>query len=176
MKYQGWRSVTYAARACSTSTIISKVGRPGLRLPADARLRPDHAVHRHPPPHRRFGAGHRAGVHRRVRPVRARARPWVCRQGDKGPQSRAEGRFTITTDGEILTNNSEDGPVAGNRGAGPLGRRCRRRSESRRCWSGSRAAASARRGSRSATRLRSGRRGLRRPCASPCWPSGPAGR
>jgi hypothetical protein len=27
--------------------------------------------------------------------------------------SRAEGRFTITTDGEILTNNSEDGPVAG---------------------------------------------------------------
>ena len=33
-------------------------------------------------------------------------------KGDNGPQSRAEGRFTIVTDGEILTNNSEDGPVA----------------------------------------------------------------
>jgi hypothetical protein len=30
-----------------------------------------------------------------------------------GPQSRAEGRFTIITDGEILTNNSEDGAVPG---------------------------------------------------------------
>jgi len=27
----------------------------------------------------------------------------------KGPVSRAQGRFTIATDGEILTNNSEDG-------------------------------------------------------------------
>ena len=26
-----------------------------------------------------------------------------------GPVSRAEGRFTVMTDGEILTNNSEDG-------------------------------------------------------------------
>ena len=33
-------------------------------------------------------------------------------KGNDGPASRAEGRFTITTDGEILTNNSEDGPVA----------------------------------------------------------------
>ena len=29
-----------------------------------------------------------------------------------GPMSRAEGRFTIITDGEILTNNSEDGATA----------------------------------------------------------------
>ena len=33
-------------------------------------------------------------------------------KGGDGPVSRAEGRFTISTDGEILTNNSEDGPVA----------------------------------------------------------------
>jgi hypothetical protein len=33
-------------------------------------------------------------------------------KGNDGPVSRAEGRFTIVTDGEILTNNSEDGPVA----------------------------------------------------------------
>jgi len=32
-------------------------------------------------------------------------------KGNDGPPSRAEGRFTIITDGEILTNNSEDGPV-----------------------------------------------------------------
>jgi hypothetical protein len=32
-------------------------------------------------------------------------------KGDDGPKSRAEGRFTIVTDGEILTNNSEDGPT-----------------------------------------------------------------
>ncbi|HUE80114.1 MAG TPA: hypothetical protein VMN38_10840 [Sphingomicrobium sp.] len=31
--------------------------------------------------------------------------------GNDGPPSRAEGRFTIFTDGEILTNNSEDGPA-----------------------------------------------------------------
>jgi hypothetical protein len=32
------------------------------------------------------------------------------------PISRAEGRFTVITDGEILTNNSEDGPSAGPQG------------------------------------------------------------
>lgn len=32
-------------------------------------------------------------------------------KGNDGPASRAEGRFTVTTDGEILTNNSEDGPA-----------------------------------------------------------------
>jgi hypothetical protein len=33
------------------------------------------------------------------------------------PMSRAQGRFTVITDGEILTNNSEDGPAPG-----PIGR------------------------------------------------------
>ena len=37
-------------------------------------------------------------------------------KGNDGPVSRAEGRFTITTDGEILTNNSEDGPSAASGG------------------------------------------------------------
>ena len=32
-------------------------------------------------------------------------------KGSDGPSSRAEGRFTVVTDGEILTNNSEDGPA-----------------------------------------------------------------
>jgi hypothetical protein len=30
----------------------------------------------------------------------------------KGPPSRAQGRFTVHTDGQIVTNNSEDGPAA----------------------------------------------------------------
>lgn len=35
----------------------------------------------------------------------------LSNQGNDGPVSRADGRFTITTDGEILTNNSEEGPT-----------------------------------------------------------------
>ena len=45
-------------------------------------------------------------------PFGARALAMGLPDADKGPKSRAEGRFTIVTDGEILTNNSEDGPVA----------------------------------------------------------------
>jgi len=44
-------------------------------------------------------------------PFSARARAFgIADRGSGGPQSKAEGRFTIITDGEILTNNSEDGP------------------------------------------------------------------
>lgn len=43
--------------------------------------------------------------------ARAKAMGLPDKSGD-GPVSRAEGRFTIVTDGEILTNNSEDGPTA----------------------------------------------------------------
>ena len=42
----------------------------------------------------------------------ARAKAMGMLDADKGPRTRAEGRFTIITDGEILTNNSEDGPAA----------------------------------------------------------------
>ncbi|HVF37423.1 MAG TPA: hypothetical protein VNA29_05720, partial [Sphingomicrobium sp.] len=45
-------------------------------------------------------------------PFSARAKMMGLPDKGDGPPSRAEGRFTITTDGEILTNNSEDGPVA----------------------------------------------------------------
>jgi hypothetical protein len=44
-------------------------------------------------------------------PFSARARAFgIADRGSGGPQSKAEGRFTVITDGEILTNNSEDGP------------------------------------------------------------------
>jgi len=45
-------------------------------------------------------------------PFGARAMAMGMPKPDQGPPSRAEGRFTVTTNGEILTNNSEDGPAA----------------------------------------------------------------
>ena len=51
-----------------------------------------------------------------------------------GPVSRAQGRFTVITDGEILTNNSEDGAAPHAIGrqlhwdVGPARTRSRRRS------------------------------------------------
>lgn len=46
-------------------------------------------------------------------PFSARARAFgIADRGAGGPQSKAEGRFTIATEGEILTNNSEDGPTS----------------------------------------------------------------
>ena len=45
-------------------------------------------------------------------PFSARARAFgIADRGSGGPESKAEGRFTVVTNGEILTNNSEDGPV-----------------------------------------------------------------
>lgn len=44
-------------------------------------------------------------------PFAARARAMGMPDKGDGPPSRAEGRFTVITDGEILTNNSEDGPA-----------------------------------------------------------------
>jgi len=43
--------------------------------------------------------------------ARAGAAATSAMKEGKGPVSHAEGRFTIVTDGEILTNNSEDGPA-----------------------------------------------------------------
>lgn len=45
-------------------------------------------------------------------PLAARAGSAAASSMKGGPVSKAQGRFTIVTDGEILTNNSEDGPAA----------------------------------------------------------------
>jgi hypothetical protein len=42
-------------------------------------------------------------------PLGARAGAAAASEMKNGPVSRAQGRFTVITDGEILTNNSEDG-------------------------------------------------------------------
>ena len=44
-------------------------------------------------------------------PMGVRAGAAAASEMKNGPVSRAQGRFTIVTDGEILTNNSEDGPM-----------------------------------------------------------------
>jgi len=44
--------------------------------------------------------------------VRAGAAAAGAMKEGQGPVSRAQGRFTVITDGEILTNNSEDGAAA----------------------------------------------------------------
>jgi hypothetical protein len=44
-----------------------------------------------------------------VGPLGARAGAAAASQMKDGPVSKAQGRFTIITDGEVLTNNSEDG-------------------------------------------------------------------
>lgn len=46
-------------------------------------------------------------------PLSGRAKMLNLPDKGDGPPSRAQGRLTISTDGEILTNNSEDGPIAG---------------------------------------------------------------
>ena len=43
-------------------------------------------------------------------PLSARAGAAAASEMKGGPVSHAQGRFTVITDGEILTNNSEDGP------------------------------------------------------------------
>lgn len=45
-------------------------------------------------------------------PIGARAGAAAASQMKDGPVSRAQGRFTIITDGEIATNNSEDGTAS----------------------------------------------------------------
>ncbi|WP_310468473.1 hypothetical protein [Sphingomonas sp.] len=51
-------------------------------------------------------------------PFAARAKAMGMPGPGDGPPSRAQGRLTVRTAGEVLTNNSEDGPAAD-----PLGRR-----------------------------------------------------
>ena len=114
MKYQGWRSVTYKGKGVfdvdyhvegrltqdyafplmpDTDLIIPFIT---LRRRADGSVMVT-------APALTGGAG----------PFSARAKMLgLPDKGSDGPVSRAEGRFTVTTDGEILTNNSEDGPVA----------------------------------------------------------------
>jgi hypothetical protein len=115
MKYQGWRSVTYKGKGVydvdyhvegrlTQDYAFPLMPESDLMIPFIAlRRRTDGSV-MVTAPALTGGSG----------PFSARAKMMgLPDKGEGGPVSRAEGRFTIVTDGEILTNNSEDGPAAG---------------------------------------------------------------
>lgn len=109
MKYQGWRSVTYKGRGvfdvdyhlvgqATQDFVFPTLPDNDLLIPFVAlRRRADGAVLVTAPA---FIGG--SG------PLASRAGS-AARAAKDGPASRANGRFTVITDGEILTNNSEDG-------------------------------------------------------------------
>jgi hypothetical protein len=114
MKYQGWRSVTYKGKGLFDVDyhFEGRVGQDYVfpMMPDSDIVIPFVAIRRRndgsvmvTAPALTGGSG----------PFGARAKMMGLPDKGDGPPSRAEGRFTITTDGEILTNNSEDGPVAG---------------------------------------------------------------
>jgi hypothetical protein len=114
MKYQGWRSVIYVGKGVynvdyhvegrlTQDYAFPLMPDTDLMIPfITLRRRADGSVMVSAPA-LTGGSG----------PFSARAKMMgLPDKGDGGPVSRAEGRFTVTTDGEILTNNSEDGPTA----------------------------------------------------------------
>jgi hypothetical protein len=113
MKYKGWRSVAYRGKGvfdvdyhfegrADQDYAFPMMPDSNLVMPFVAiRRRSDGAV-LVTAPALTGGSG----------PFGARALAMGLPNSEQGPKSLAEGRFTITTDGDILTNNSEDGPVA----------------------------------------------------------------
>jgi len=110
MKYAGWRSVSYRGKGvfdvdyhfegrATQDFLFPALPDNDLIVPFVAiRRRADRSVLVTAPA---FTGG--AG------PMAARAGAAAASQMKDGPVSRAEGRFTVITDGEVLTNNSEDG-------------------------------------------------------------------
>ena len=113
LKYQGWKSATYKGKGVF-DVVYHFEGRLTQdyafpMMPDSDLIMPFIAIRRRTDgavlvtaPALTGGSG----------PFSARAKMLNLPDKGDGPVSRAEGRFTIITDGEILTNNSEDGPVA----------------------------------------------------------------
>jgi hypothetical protein len=113
MKFAGWRSVTYRGKGvfdvdyhfegrATQDFLFPALPDNDLIIPFIAiRRRADGAVLVTAPA---FTGG--AG------PLGARAGTAAAEGMKGGPVSRAQGRFTVITDGEILTNNSEDGATS----------------------------------------------------------------
>jgi len=110
MKYAGWRSVTYRGKGvfdvdyhfegrATQDFLFPALPDNDLIIPFIAiRRRSDGSV-LITAPALTGGAG----------PLASRAGSAASSKMSDGPQSRADGRFTVITNGEILTNNSEDG-------------------------------------------------------------------
>ena len=113
-KYAGWRSVVYRGKgvfdvdyhfegALTQDFLFPAMPDSDLIMPFIVlRRRADGTVQVNAP-----------GLTGGAGPFAARAAAMGMQGADKdAPPSLARGRFTIATDGEILTNNSEDGPSA----------------------------------------------------------------
>lgn len=112
MKYQGWRSVVYQGKgvfavdyhgqgSLAQDYVFPMIPDADLMLPfISIRRRADGSVLVTAPA---LTGG--SGV------FGARAKTLGLPDSKDGPASKAQGRFTIVTDAEILTNNSEDGPA-----------------------------------------------------------------
>lgn len=112
MKYEGWRSVRYKGKGVFEVDYHTE-GRATQdflfpALPDNDLVMPFIAIRRRADgsvlvtaPAMTGGAG----------PIAARAGAAAAGAMKGGPVSRAQGRFTILTDGDVLTNNSEDGAV-----------------------------------------------------------------
>ena len=113
MKYAGWRSVVYRGKGVfdvdyhfqgrlTQDYSFPMLPDADLMVPFIAlRRRADGSV-------LMTGPGLAGG-----NPMAAKAKAAGLPGNDSEMPSRAQGRFTVTTDGEILTNNSEDGPTGG---------------------------------------------------------------
>ena len=114
MKYAGWRSVTYKGKGLfdvdyhfegrlTQDYVFPMMPDSDMMIPFIILRRRNDGSVMVVAPALTGGAG----------PFSARAKAMgLPDKNNDGPASHAEGRFTVTTDGEILTNNSEDGPVA----------------------------------------------------------------
>jgi hypothetical protein len=113
MKYQGWRSVAYKGKGVfdvdyhvegrlTQDYAFPMMPESDMLIPFIALRRRNDGSVMVTAPALTGGSG----------PFSARAKMMGLPDKGDGPASRAEGRFTVTADGEILTNNSEDGPVA----------------------------------------------------------------
>jgi hypothetical protein len=111
MKYQGWKSVRYAGKGVFDVDYHFE-GRVGQDfafpiMPDSDFIIPFITIRRRNDGSVMVTAPSFTGA---SGPFGARAKMMGLPDKSDGPKSRAEGRFTIVTDGEILTNNSEDGP------------------------------------------------------------------
>jgi hypothetical protein len=114
MKYAGWRSVTYRGNG-KFDVVYHGEGRANQdfifpALPDNDLILPFIAIRRRADGSILVTAPAFTGGQG---PLAARGGMGLSAMSPQGgPESKAEGRFTIITDGEVLTNNSEDGPQA----------------------------------------------------------------
>jgi hypothetical protein len=107
MKYEGWRSVTYRGKGVYDVVyhLDGKLTQDFVfpTIPGNDLIIPFIVIRRRTDGSVLVTAPAMTGPAAKMGPAAA------SMPSNDGPQSHAQGRFTVITDGEILTNNSEDG-------------------------------------------------------------------